>query len=553
MSDVDHRPAAGSLPAGEDRWLPSGTAVQIEHWDATLERAGAHMTDTAQSPTIESTGPVDAAAVDSQAVARALAGDRDAIADIYDRYADRIHTMCVHMLGDADEAADVCAEVFLIALQRLHQLVEPAKLCSWLYAITRNEVYRRTKHRARTRPVGELDDVAALAADPSRLEELGPEATAESPAADPDVLAELVQAAAAGLDDRDRMVLELTVSGGLDGQELADALGVRLDNAYQMTHRMRERFERSAGALLVVSAGREHCSDLDGVARRWDGNFDVLWRKRFARHVERCDRCQRMKSRLPKALLAGAALSQAAQAAALAAPISAREQVLARGPSIVATYRGRAWSHDGFPRDRPRPRRFARSAAMIGAVVLVVLGMSAALDDGLRERPDGNGTPPAEPDPPATPTTATAPEPTARPPERPRTGSTAPLPAGDQDAPTPSNTDGGSTVPTVPPVDDGPPASAVKEDSGTPTDPVNGPTPATPGDGPGDGLSEGTGSRGSRTDPGYGSTGPGAGSSRQTATTEVPGWQPDRPPVIRVPPTFRGATVSSSSGVTALR
>src|SRR5690242_18575175 len=50
---------------------------------------------------------------DARLVGRALDGDRAALGDIYDRYADRVHAMCLHMLRDHDEAADVCGEVFL--------------------------------------------------------------------------------------------------------------------------------------------------------------------------------------------------------------------------------------------------------------------------------------------------------------------------------------------------------------------------------------------------------------------------------------------------------
>jgi hypothetical protein len=180
------------------------------------------------------------------------------------------------------------------------------------------------------------------------------------------------------------MVLELNLTQGLDGAELADALGVKLDNAYQLTHRMKERLERSIGALLVVKAGRELCPDLDGVAKKWDGHYDVLWRKRFARHVDNCERCQRMRSRLPKAVLAGAVLSQAAQSAVLAAPISVREQVLAQGPAMLDGEAPRPWSDTGFPTSRRRPRMWQLA---VGAVVaaLVVLGVGGSLDEGWRE------------------------------------------------------------------------------------------------------------------------------------------------------------------------
>jgi RNA polymerase sigma factor (sigma-70 family) len=371
-------------------------AEEAEHWDASLET----ITSTGSWPIVRgaATGAFDMAELvitateedypagdrDAELVERILGGDREAMADLYDRYADRIHTMCVHMLRDDDEASDVTAQVFLVALQRLSQLREPKKLRPWLFAITRNEVYTRSRHRSRVRPMEEVEDMSMLSLDPTQFEAAGPDATAELPAVDHAALAALIQAAAGGLDERDRMVLELNLTQGLDGAELADALGVKLDNAYQLTHRMKERLERSIGALLVVKAGRELCPDLDGVAKKWDGHYDVLWRKRFARHVDNCERCQRMRSRLPKAVLAGAVLSQAAQSAVLAAPISVREQVLAQGPAMLAGDTPTAWSDSGFPTTRRRPRWWQMA---VGAMValLVVLGVSGALGEGIRE------------------------------------------------------------------------------------------------------------------------------------------------------------------------
>ncbi|MGI9578212.1 MAG: hypothetical protein ACR2OH_08445, partial [Microthrixaceae bacterium] len=183
--------------------------------------------------------------------------------------------------------------------------------------------------------------------------------------------------------DRDRMVLELNLTQGLDGEDLADALGVKVGNAYQMTHRMKERLERSMAALLVVMAGRDQCADLDGVAKKWDGEYDVLWRKRFARHLDRCERCQKMRSKLPKAVLSGAALSQAAQSAVLAAPISVRDRVLSEGPSIIGSETAKAWSSDGFPKVATQRRGFWRYLAGAAMAVVLVVGLAEAVGDGI--------------------------------------------------------------------------------------------------------------------------------------------------------------------------
>lgn len=297
-----------------------------------------------------------------------------AVAEIYDRYSDRIYTMCSHMLGDSEEAADATASVFLVALERLNQLREPEKLRPWLHAIARNEVYKRSRRRSRVTPIAEVQDMSDVLSRPDSLHTPAVDATAEIPAVDNAALASLLQTAAGGLDSRDRMVLELNMSQGLDGEDLAEALGVKVDNAYQMTHRMRERLERSMSALLVVSAGRDVCSDLDGVAKKWDGDYDVLWRKRFSRHVDKCPNCQKMRSKLPKAMLAGAVLSQAAQSAVMAAPISIRQQVVTQGSSLVGSSSARAWSSNGFPKAAKRSRRglFLVAAGVFVATFLVL-------------------------------------------------------------------------------------------------------------------------------------------------------------------------------------
>lgn len=481
--------------------------MQVPHWDASLEVEPEISKTTVTPPDAAIIENPTGSTSDADLVERSLAGDSDAMAEIYDRHADRIYTMCMHMLGDPDEAADVSAQVFLVALQRLHQLRDPEKLRSWLYAITRHEIYRRSKDRSRVRPVAGVQDMAALVADPTDLETPALDATAETGAADPQQLAELVQTAAGGLEDRDRMVLELNVAQGLEGQQLADALGVELDNAYQMTHRMRERLERSAGALLVVSAGRAQCGDLEAVAAKWNGTYDVLWRKRFARHVDRCDRCQRMKSRLPKAVLAGAALSQAAQAAVLAAPISIREHVLAALPGIVGTETAPAWSKDGFPRKSRSGRRLWQVAAALVFGLVLVGGLGAAVADGTRDG-EADLTVDAS-DPGAEELRSTVPDPGSTTVPQPPDASPGAPPVGHQ--PDPGDDPGYEPVPTDPdtptpdppavPEEDGPesstppPAGETPEDPGTgrdpnaPTGPTRDPGPVTDPDDPWSGPS----------------------------------------------------------------
>ncbi|MFM7062881.1 MAG: RNA polymerase sigma factor [Actinomycetes bacterium] len=292
---------------------------------------------------------------DADLVGAALAGDREAFGAIYDRYSSQVFTMCAHMLGNRDDAADATSDVFLAAAERLGQLRDPSRLRVWLLAIARHNVYRRSSRRSRSVVVAEVEDVTGpLAADL----EVG--AAAES-----SELAEVLRDAAGGLDERDRAVLELQLLG-LEGADLADALGVAPEAAHQATFRMKERLERSLGAVLVARQGRADCDDLDQLLRTWDGTFSVLWRKRVARHVDSCEVCERRRKAVPALLLGGVA----GAATLLVAPGPLRDQVLSSAQVGAAS--GRPWRGDGFP---PGPRRVGRRAlaALVAALVVLVV------------------------------------------------------------------------------------------------------------------------------------------------------------------------------------
>ena len=265
---------------------------------------------------------------DAQLVAAHLAGDRSALAGVYDRYGPGLYDTAAAMLRDRHEAADAAQDVFVMAAERLGQLREPDRLKPWLFAILRNEVYRRSRRRGRALPT----DFSAMGA-PEMAAPHDP--TAEEGTASATELDELVRSAACGLDERDQLVLELSVRQGLQGADLAAALGITADQTYTLVHRMRERVDRSIGALVVARAGRKDCPELDDVLRGWDGEFSVLIRKRVARHVEQCATCESTKRRVAPLALLGAA-------PAFAAPLDLRDRVLdavAKGAVPPRSYR----------------------------------------------------------------------------------------------------------------------------------------------------------------------------------------------------------------------
>ncbi|MGV0792635.1 RNA polymerase sigma factor [Mycolicibacterium sp. XJ1819] len=261
------------------------------------------------APNWDVTGRADS---DAELARASAAGDKRAFAAVYDRYADRLHDFCVGMLADRDGAADCVQDVFCIAATELPRLRDPDKLRPWLYSIARNEALRRIRQRRRETPSEELPDTAS--GDP------GPDTLAARLE-----LAELISDAAGGLSDRDRAVLELAFRHGLGGPELAEALGVTPTNANTLVHRLRDTIERSLGALLVSRRARRSggCPELAAILAGWDGQMNVLMRKRISRHIDSCLDCEEQRRRLvsPVALLGAAPVF-------LPAPAWLREQTL---------------------------------------------------------------------------------------------------------------------------------------------------------------------------------------------------------------------------------
>ena len=231
---------------------------------------------------------------DPEVVAAIVAGDPAGLAEAYDKYAVPLHSYCRSMLREPADAADAVQDTFLVATAKLQSLRDPGKLRAWLYAVARNECLRRLRAGNTLSALEEAPDL------PTQTAEVGI-------ATERAELQELVRAAIDGLNPGERDVIELSLVAELDGDELADALGVSRNHAHAQLSRARSQLERSLGALIVARTGRPACPDLDAMLTGWDGQLTVLMRKRISRHIERCEVCgERKRRELTPALFAGA-------------------------------------------------------------------------------------------------------------------------------------------------------------------------------------------------------------------------------------------------------
>src|SRR4051812_668930 len=87
---------------------------------------------------------------DSQLVARHLAGDRGAFAEIVARYQAMVCALTLSASGDVGRSEDLAQEVFVAAWKNLRELREPRKLRGWLAGIARHLAQNSWRRLERT-------------------------------------------------------------------------------------------------------------------------------------------------------------------------------------------------------------------------------------------------------------------------------------------------------------------------------------------------------------------------------------------------------------------
>ncbi len=108
-------------------------------------------------------------APDEALVALGLERNREAFAELVDRYRSLVCSISFSIVGSIDQSEDIAQETFLVAWTRLKQLSDPSKFRSWVCAIARNTAYgnvRRNQRDARLASGGE-DSAETTTGNPS--------------------------------------------------------------------------------------------------------------------------------------------------------------------------------------------------------------------------------------------------------------------------------------------------------------------------------------------------------------------------------------------------
>ncbi len=167
-------------------------------------------------------------------VARALAGDQEALGLLVARYAGSVRRVTRAILGDADDADDAAQDGLLLALVKLDQHDRTRPFGPWLLRIVANAAIDRRRRR-RVRQAVALDDNLAGG---SPL----PDAEAERRA-----LGERLRTALSELPERYRTALVLFDVEGYSHAEIAEILGVAPGTVRSAVFHARRRLRQQLG------------------------------------------------------------------------------------------------------------------------------------------------------------------------------------------------------------------------------------------------------------------------------------------------------------------
>ncbi|HEY6507472.1 MAG TPA: sigma-70 family RNA polymerase sigma factor [Vicinamibacterales bacterium] len=160
---------------------------------------------------------------DEELVARSRSGDVESFNQLITRWERPIYALAYRVIGQEEDARDVCQETFLRAFRGLAGFKGQAKFSSWLYRIALNLCRDWIRRRRRT-PIStlpedvELEDLAS---------EAGPSESVEDLVARRE-LSGVVEMAMARLPEEQRTAIILKEYHGMTFQEIADLQGCPL-------------------------------------------------------------------------------------------------------------------------------------------------------------------------------------------------------------------------------------------------------------------------------------------------------------------------------------
>lgn len=151
---------------------------------------------------------------DADLIRNARRGEVEAFNTLVSRWDKRVYNYLLRILGNREDALDLCQDVFLKAYQNLRKLEDSGRFGPWLYRIAHNEAYSLFRKR---RPEVDVDEMP--------VEATGRGITVGGSSVFPVELSLAVAAALDRLSADQREAVVLKIYQGFKFEEMAEILG----------------------------------------------------------------------------------------------------------------------------------------------------------------------------------------------------------------------------------------------------------------------------------------------------------------------------------------
>jgi len=193
---------------------------------------------------------------DAALMLRVKQGDRDAFAELVEKYQQPVMNLVYRTLPDATEAEDLAQHVFLQVYKSAHRYEVSAKFTTWLFTIARNlclnEIRRRSRHPAESldetfadnedQPIRQPEDVKNFSPPDSLLQ---------------NELEQKVETALAELPEKQRTAILMCRGDEFSYEDIAKVLECSVSATKSLIHRGRETLKQKLKPYLKTGTWKD--------------------------------------------------------------------------------------------------------------------------------------------------------------------------------------------------------------------------------------------------------------------------------------------------------
>lgn len=201
---------------------------------------------------------------DAELVRAAQAGDITSLGLLLERYRAPLYGLALRILGHGEQAQDAVQETFLVALDKIDGVREPAAVGGWLHTVLRNVCRMRLREDQGEIPVEEL---------PHRIEERSSASSVEE-SVDRLALRDWVWTALGRLPETLQVTAAMRYFGGRASyEEISAALGIPVGTVKSRLNQVKIKLAEA----LLQTAGLEHSETrriAESRARFFEGAYE---------------------------------------------------------------------------------------------------------------------------------------------------------------------------------------------------------------------------------------------------------------------------------------